>query len=98
MFYSKVAGADALLIAVNLDPFAAHRSRVRIPLDRLGYAAAERFAVRDLLNGTRALWRGATRVLELDPVRSPIAIFHVEARAAGNDEVPTAAPGEPAGT
>ncbi|MEO6990276.1 MAG: hypothetical protein ABI346_06650, partial [Candidatus Baltobacteraceae bacterium] len=76
LVYSKVTGDDALLFAINLDPFAARRTRFEVPLGRLGYTSRDRFVVDELLGGNRALWRGATRTIELGPA-APAAIYRI---------------------
>jgi len=78
--YRKVSadGANALLMAVNLDPFEAHEARVRLPLDALGIGPDERFGVHELITDRRALWKGAEQTLRLDPRGEPAAIFRVD--------------------
>ncbi len=80
LFYSKTAGRNTLLIAVNLDPFHAVRTTIEIPLADLGYGAAEPVACEELLSGERRIWHGAVQTLELDPQINPAAIFRVDGR------------------
>ena len=60
-------GANAVLVAVNLDPFAPHEARVRVPLETLGIAADESFQAHDLISDERHLWRGPAQRVRLDP-------------------------------
>jgi starch synthase (maltosyl-transferring) len=71
-------GTNTVLVAVNLDPFAAHEARVRLPLDALGIATDESFQATELIAGERHLWWGGTQHLRLDPRTEPAAIFHLE--------------------
>ena len=80
IFYGKSAGADTLLVAVNLDPFHPADVRLHLPLADLGIAPDQSFAVRELLGGENYMWRGAEHVLQLDPERNPALILHVDNR------------------
>jgi starch synthase (maltosyl-transferring) len=71
-------GANTVLVAVNLDPFAAHEARVRLPLEALGIAADESFQAHEMVSDERHLWRGPTQRVHLDPRREPAAIFSLE--------------------
>jgi starch synthase (maltosyl-transferring) len=71
-------GANAVLVAVNLDPFAPHESRVRLPLEALGIAADESFQAHEMISDQRHLWRGSTQRIRLDPREEPAAIFRLE--------------------
>jgi starch synthase (maltosyl-transferring) len=77
LFYGKRSadGGNTILVAVNLDPFEAHTSRLLLPLAELGIAEDERFEVEELLTGARHLWRGAGQTVALDPAAQPAAIF-----------------------
>jgi starch synthase (maltosyl-transferring) len=80
LFYSKSAGPNTLLIAVNLDPFRVADSSLEIPLDALGYAPGNDVACEELLSGERVIWHGASQVVRLDPQRNPAAIYRVDNR------------------
>jgi starch synthase (maltosyl-transferring) len=80
LFYSKMAGADALLVAVNLDPFAPAEAVLELPLDALGYGDGDHLACEELLSGERLLWHGARQRIRLDPQRNPAAIFRIDNR------------------
>jgi starch synthase (maltosyl-transferring) len=79
LFYGKASadGGNHILVAVNLDPFEAHATRLRLPLGELGIGADERFEVEELLGGARHLWRGEAQSVRLDPALEPAAIFRL---------------------
>ena len=73
-------GANHVIVVVNLDPFAAHEARVRVPPEAVGVAAGASYWVRDLLTGARYLWEERNYV-RLDPVATePAHILLVENR------------------
>ena len=69
--------SNVVLVAVNLDPFAAHTSTVRVPLAELGLAPDETYQLHELITDTRHLWRGSANQVTLDPAVEPAAIFGV---------------------
>ena len=71
-------GANAVLVAVNLDPFAPHEGRVRLPLDDLGIGPDESFQAHELVTNARHLWKGPTQRVRLDPAVEPAAVFRLE--------------------
>jgi len=78
LFYGKRRGRNILLIAVNLDPFAAHETTLWFPTGDLGLADEEAFGVQELLgNGPAESWRGSPHGVRLDPERNPAAIFRL---------------------
>jgi starch synthase (maltosyl-transferring) len=79
LFYGKQSADDdnVILVAVNLDPFEAHTSRLRLPLGELHIEPDERFEVEELLTGARHLWHGETQSIRLDPAVEPAAVFRV---------------------
>lgn len=81
LFYGKRAGDDVLLMAVNLDPFAAHDPLLWLPTGELGFSDDEPFDVEELLGGTRHVWRGSPHRWRLDPAINPAAIFRLRAAA-----------------
>ena len=80
LFYSKSAGPNVLLVAVNLDPFRTIEALVHLPLSELGYDESENIACEELLTGSHALWHGASQTLRLDPQHNPAAIFRIDSR------------------
>jgi len=75
--YSKRAGADAVLVVVNLDPHHAQSGWVHLDLAELGLAPDVNFRVEDRLAGESYPWRGAPNFVMLDPYRQPAHIFIV---------------------
>ncbi len=78
--YSKRSpdGANAVVVAVNLDPFAVHESRIELPLAPARIGPDEPFQVHELITGTRHLWKGPVQRVRLDPRVEPAAIFRLE--------------------
>ncbi|HSE06579.1 MAG TPA: alpha-1,4-glucan--maltose-1-phosphate maltosyltransferase [Methylomirabilota bacterium] len=79
LFYGKATPArdNVVLVAVNLDPFAAHEAALQIPLADLGIAPDETYELHELLDGDRRLVRGATHSVTLDPRTAPAHIYRV---------------------
>jgi len=79
IFYGKTAAREggSVLVAVNLDPFHAHRARIEIPLEKFGIAPGQSYLVQDLLTGENFIWQGAWNFLELDPAHAPARILRV---------------------
>jgi starch synthase (maltosyl-transferring) len=71
-------GGNTVLVAVNLDPFAARESEVRVPLEALGVGLDEPYQAHELISDERQLWRGPVQRIRLDPRREPAAIFRLE--------------------
>jgi starch synthase (maltosyl-transferring) len=80
LFYSKRSADDVLLVAVNLNPFHAVETTIRVPLREFGYADDDVVAAQELLTGERALWHGSVQRIRLDPQHHPAAIFHLDPR------------------
>jgi len=76
--YSKRAGKDVVLVAVNLDPHRTQAGWVTLDLEALGLEAHAAFTVKDELSGERYPWRGARNFVMLDPARAPAHVFTVE--------------------
>ena len=74
------AGADNILVIVNLDPHHLQAGWVTLDLDTLGLPAESPFQVHDLLSGARFLWRGARNYVSLDPGHSPAHVFRIRRR------------------
>ncbi len=51
LFYSKTSGDNTVLVAVNLDPFAAHDAHLELPLETLGIGEDEEYVVEELISG-----------------------------------------------
>ena len=80
LFYGRMTEArdNGILVAVNLDPFAAHQATLHLPLDELGFAADETYELHELLTDSRALGRGPQQTVTLDPEVSPVHIYQPE--------------------
>jgi starch synthase (maltosyl-transferring) len=80
LFYGKSApdGTSRILIAVNLDPAAAHTATLELPLVEMGIGDDDApFEVEELIGGTRLSWRGRSQRVTLDPSAVPAAIFRI---------------------
>jgi starch synthase (maltosyl-transferring) len=86
IFYGKRAGDDVLLMAVNLDPFAARDALLWFPTGDLGIGDGEAYDVEELLGETSHVWRDSPHRWRLDPQVNPAAVFHIRVprRAAGS--------------
>jgi starch synthase (maltosyl-transferring) len=67
---------DTVLVAVNLDPHAAHEATTSLDLPVLGFGRHERFVVRDEFTGESYLW-GQHNYVRLDPFHEPAHVFTV---------------------
>jgi starch synthase (maltosyl-transferring) len=77
MCYSKRAGDDRILVAVNLDPRNVQSGWVTLDLEALGLADDASFTVADELSGERYTWMGVRNFVMLDPVRAPAHVFSI---------------------
>jgi starch synthase (maltosyl-transferring) len=77
--YAKTSAdqANTVIVAVNLDPHAAHESDVELPLAEFGLAADAEFSLEEAFTGRVATCRGARQRLQLDPETNPAMIFRV---------------------
>ena len=77
LWYGKTApaGDDAIFVAANLDPFAAHAGLVDVPLGELGIGADEPYRMHELLDDRWYAWRGPRGYVELAPEADPVQIF-----------------------
>jgi starch synthase (maltosyl-transferring) len=75
--YSKRAGADCILAAVNLDPDRTQAGWVTLDLEALGLDDGAHFRVEDLIGGETHSWRGARNFVMLDPQRAPAHVFAI---------------------
>jgi starch synthase (maltosyl-transferring) len=77
--YSKQSadGTNAVLVAVNLDPYYVQSGWVMLDLEKLGLHPHEPFQVQDELTGDRYLWEGPRNYIELSPHSIPAHIFRV---------------------
>ncbi|MFF4899575.1 alpha-1,4-glucan--maltose-1-phosphate maltosyltransferase, partial [Streptomyces sp. NPDC001068] len=74
--YSKRAGADTVLVVVNLDPHHTQEATVSLDMPRLGLDCGAALSVRDELTGETHAW-GRTNYVRLTPGRAPAHVFQV---------------------
>jgi starch synthase (maltosyl-transferring) len=75
--YSKAAGDNVIVVAVNLDPHHVQAAWVELKLEELGLERDQPFQVHDLLTGARYLWHGSRNFVRLDPQQVPAHVFRV---------------------
>ena len=68
---------NAVLVAVNLNPFQTQNATLTIPLGELGLAPDETYQLHDLIADRRDLVIGNTYSIRLDPHEEPAAILAV---------------------
>jgi starch synthase (maltosyl-transferring) len=80
LFYGKATpdGSNVILVAVNLDPHAAHETTVHVPVADLGLAEDEAYTVRDLLTDAAYAWRGSANYVRLDPAHQVAHVLRLE--------------------
>jgi starch synthase (maltosyl-transferring) len=76
--YAKTSSdrTNTVIVAVNLDPNAAHESDVELPLAEFGLADAE-FSLEEAFTRRIVTCRGARQHLHLDPETNPAMIFRL---------------------
>ena len=79
--YVKMTAAhdNAVLVAVNLDPFHAQEAAFEVPLWRFALPDHAGVDVEDLVTGARFAWQGKMQHLRLDPAVRPFAIWRLTA-------------------
>ncbi|HEY0844264.1 MAG TPA: maltotransferase domain-containing protein [Noviherbaspirillum sp.] len=70
-------GDNVVLVAINLDPFAAHEATLELPLWEFGLPDDGVLDVDDLINGAHLNWHGKLQHLRLDPFVCPYAIWRI---------------------
>jgi len=83
IFYARhdFIAHNHVFIAVSLDPFTPQSSVVDLPLDRLGIADFEDYAVDELLEGNALHWVGKRQQIQLDPEHSALIARLTKSRA-----------------
>ncbi|MGN6723609.1 MAG: alpha-1,4-glucan--maltose-1-phosphate maltosyltransferase, partial [Marmoricola sp.] len=76
LVFSKTAGDDIVIVAVNLDPHGTRESMVHLDLPALGMDWSDTFDVDDLLTGQTWHW-GVDNYVRLDPSGEPAHILSV---------------------
>jgi starch synthase (maltosyl-transferring) len=77
LFYGKKTGKNAVFVAVNLDPHAAHDTHVHFPLWDLGIAEDQGYVVEELITGRQIPATGSWFWVRLDPQSNPAEIFRL---------------------
>jgi starch synthase (maltosyl-transferring) len=79
-FYGKWSSdhSNAVMVAVNLDPFNVHDSTVYAPVSEFGFSPNQTYSVRDLITDSLFRWNGQANYVKLDPNFQPAHIFRVE--------------------
>ncbi|WP_420473560.1 maltotransferase domain-containing protein [Noviherbaspirillum sp. ST9] len=70
-------GDNVVIVAINLDPFAAHDTTLEIPLWEFGLPDDGVLEMDDLVNNSHTAWHGKHQHLRLDPFVCPYAIWRV---------------------
>ncbi len=80
--YSRATddGGDVILVVANTDPARVGEGTVNVRTDRIGIPDGADFAVTDLLDGTRHVWRAGRNYVRLDPARAPAHVLAVTRR------------------
>jgi starch synthase (maltosyl-transferring) len=68
---------NAVLVAINLDPFHQQSAQVEIPLWLWQQPDDGALNATDLLTGKNLSWHGKMQVISLDPFRNPYAIWRI---------------------
>jgi starch synthase (maltosyl-transferring) len=79
--YSKAAGENLILVAINLDPGLVQSAWVNLKLDEIGLEPDAPFQVFDLLTGARYTWHGSRNFVQLNPQQVPAHVFQVRRTA-----------------
>ena len=79
LFYGKMTPSrdNVVLVAVNLDPFAAHEARLSIPMDAIGIAPTRPMSCTSCMSDRRQLVRGPVHTVMLDPATEPAHVYRV---------------------
>jgi len=77
--YAKTStdGANTVIVAVNLDPHAAHEGEIELPLADFGLAADGEFSLEEAFTRLLITCRGTRQRLYLDPEINPSMIFRL---------------------
>ena len=81
MCYSKSAGANTILVAINLDPREEQGGWIDLDLGRLGIPYNQNFDVEDLLTGIHYTWHDRSNYVALRPDVQPAHIFRITRQA-----------------
>ena len=79
--FSKVTGADKVVVVVNLDPHGTRETTVKLDMAALGFDWQDRFVVHDEVTGAEWTW-GEYNYVRLDPHDEPAHVLTVRAPTA----------------
>ena len=79
--FSKVTGADKVIVVVNLDPHGTRETTVKLTMPALGFDWQDRFVVRDEVTGAEWTW-GEYNYVRLDPHHEPAHVLTVRTSTA----------------
>ena len=71
-------GRNAVLVAVNLDPWRAIETELEIPLWRFGLQDEAAIGAEDLMRGQSLIFHGKRQRVRLDPSDLPFAIWRLD--------------------
>ena len=74
---TSVAGANTVIVAVNLDPHAVHEGDVELPLAAFGLPEDADFSLEEAFTQRVLTCRGTRQRLYLDPETNPSMIFRL---------------------
>jgi Glycosidases len=75
--YSKIAGENVILAAINLDPAQEQAGWIDLDLKHLSIGHGQTFDVEDLLTGTHYQWHGRSNYVALRPDVLPAHVFRI---------------------
>lgn len=73
-----ISSGDTIIGVVNIDPDWPQGGFTDLDLAELGISDGERFALHDLLDGSRFVWQGRRNFVRLDPAGIPAHLLAVE--------------------
>jgi starch synthase (maltosyl-transferring) len=76
-FFKKAPDGNAILVAINLDPFNAQTATIEIPLWRFGLPDSASLAATDLMRDHEFIWYGKTQSVWINPYELPFCIWRV---------------------
>ena len=79
LVYAKTSAdaSNTVIVAVNLDPHAAHESDIDLPLGEFGLAGDAEFSLEEAFTGRLITCRGRQQRLHLDPETNPAMMFRL---------------------
>lgn len=77
--YGKISPdkKNIIAVAINLDPFNQHDTRITLPLEDYGISSDEDYLVEELITEKKYIWRGPENCVRLNPNTNPAYIFRI---------------------